>query len=269
MPVNYTEAEMAEKAREVIAACSSWTEEYYAGSQRHFEKLVDELEGNTAEKRTDCVSAMAWVLEQGRPYENGDTWIWCPWCRSFIASVDNDAEAYHHTEMHMDVAPYATDVEETFIEAPRFHSGAAVRDKEKDQSEVGTMRVLVLRDERAEEIAIPSISDEATVASVNEEYPAKGPVYMCIFEGYLDSNFPANWSKWADPDSGSEVTFGERVIAHAAEWGIPKRTYDYPAGRLFTRPTCPECGEREEFITLPIDDDFGLYACTNPDCDID
>lgn len=40
--------------------------------------------------------------------------FWCPWCEAVVT----DQAAYQHAYEHMDVAPYAVDVVDTFVPAP-------------------------------------------------------------------------------------------------------------------------------------------------------
>jgi hypothetical protein len=99
---------------------------------------------------------------------------------------------------------------------PGFAVGARVEDRDADNP---NLAVVVARpDEPAYARDIPAL-DEQSVADVNPDYPASGPVATVAYVDDLDTNFDV-WRE-ADPDALADICDGEGV-----------RTYDFPADRL-------------------------------------
>lgn len=200
--------------------------------------------------------------------------IWCPWCRTFIAKHDAEgvAVANHHADLHMDVAPTATEVEETYVLAPKYDPGDVVQDADSLPGERGSMRILGLEDGTARDIEIPGLGGKS-VFEVNLDHPEGSPVYAVAFEGWLDANVGEDrWHQMVlgDEDQGVGDDFGERVRAYCEAWDIPVQSYDYPATRLTPRPRCPKCDERLGWgDDDSLDDELfpGFYSCHNDECD--
>lgn len=248
-----------------------------SGTTDLFEQALAGLRGETAADGGEAEAEEHPRDDEGnfifRVRDSGDPWIFCPWCATFIAPEDSGlddpageastpgwAAANLHAEEHMDVAPTAAEVEETYVVAPRFAPGDAVQDRDADPADRGTMRVLSMKPHPADEVLFETAGGkEMSIAEFNPEHPALAPVYTCVYEGYLDSNFGGRdeWESWIDDEERGE--FPRLVGEHAANWKIPRQTYDYPATRLMGRVVCEGCGERKKYRGHK-------WACLNPDC---
>jgi hypothetical protein len=101
-------------------------------------------------------------------------------------------------------------------DGPGFAVGTRVEDREQDDPNRAV--VVAHPDEPAYARDIPAL-DEQSVADVNPDYPASGPVATVAYVDDLDTNFDV-WRE-ADPDALADICEGEGV-----------RTYDFPADRL-------------------------------------
>lgn len=118
-----------------------------------------------------------------------------------------------------------------------FDPGDRVRDTDGDESsDKSTDGFAIALSYRRDDDGslVPAASHEVNalsenVAKLNPEYPADDPVVTVVFESYLNSMFPDEWTEWRDDDP---ETFERRIRECGREWGIPRATYDYPESRL-------------------------------------
>lgn len=103
-----------------------------------------------------------------------------------------------------------------------FHAGAHVTDREDDDAD--PMLVLDPNVGPADQVDIDDLN--ATVADVNEHYPADDPVVRVVFVSWLDRHVPG-WTDWR-----TDRQFAETLRDYADDWGVPLETYDYPESRL-------------------------------------
>jgi hypothetical protein len=131
---------------------------------------------------------------------------------------------------------------------PGFAVGARVEDRDADNPNPAV--VVARPDEPAYARDIPAL-DEQSVADVNPDYPASGPVATVAYVDDLDTNFDV-WRE-ADPDALADICDGEGV-----------RTYDFPADRL-QEATTSDGGRSEDDHTNEQDADDHDEADEIPD----
>ena len=88
-----------------------------------------------------------------------------------------------------------------------------------DATDPNTAVVVEQPDEPAYERTIESLDGSPTVADLNPDYPASGPVVTVAYAGDLDAALDV-WRE-ADPEALAGLCDDESV-----------RTYDFPAGRV-------------------------------------
>ena len=98
-----------------------------------------------------------------------------------------------------------------------FDVGASVADR--DATDPNTAVVVALPDAPAYERTIESLDGNPSVADLNPDYPASGPVVTVAYAGDLDDALDV-WRS-ADPETLAGICDDEGV-----------RTYDFPAGRV-------------------------------------
>lgn len=126
-----------------------------------------------------------------------------------------------------------------------FETGDRVVDNEvpdaQSRADRGAARVVEVVDERADEFVIEGHSE--TVYEANDgRHPPDAPVVEIIFESYLDGYLPG-WDELMDDDPA----FDEALATFCKTWGVPKRTYHYPATRLVPLDRCDFCGAARSY----------------------
>lgn len=209
------------------------------------------------------ISATSWVTLT----VNGDR-------RAKVGARSGATLRVHMSEPRADdpeeLAPDGGTVEDEFD--LDYSTGDLVRDRDDDPDEAGTMVVLrYLRNDDGEPTMaatheIPSLGE--SVAEVNPEYDPAEWVVEVAFEGWLDSTVPEWRGLLTDArDLPDSATFYDLLGEYASEWGVPKRTYTYPEGRLVPRRFCPDHEVRGERIEpFPEAGEPGGWACPVERC---